>query len=133
MSALLAALPMQLILGAVRGAVAEVIKAPGLNNAPAAEANTIASQVVEQVVQSKAIKEVVAQATNATNSEPWYQSRVTWGAIVTVGTSVAGVLGAAISPEDAQAIVTICVTVGSAVGGLITLYGRWVARKPIGA
>lgn len=78
-----------------------------------------------------AVKEAAAVIVNQTNNEPWYQSRVTWGAIAAIlsglGTA-AGLLAAGDwSPELWLA------ALGSVGGGIGSLYGRWAAKKPLGA
>lgn len=69
---------------------------------------------------------------HATNNEPWYQSRVTWGAIVSIGTGLLGAVGVATDWIDPDQAIALGLGLGSVVGGIITLYGRWKARKPIG-
>ncbi len=67
-----------------------------------------------------------------TNTEPWYQSRVTLGAILAAAAGVVGAFGYAF-PEDVQGkIVDLIVALGPVIGGAIALYGRWVAKKPLG-
>lgn len=68
---------------------------------------------------------------SATNNEPWYQSRVTWGALASILLPLLGVLGVTSDVLDADTFVAIGMAAGSAVGGFITLYGRWRARKPL--
>ena len=71
---------------------------------------------------------------HATNAEPWYQSRVTWGVIVaglsTIAKPLVGELP--ISAEQTVDIVNALATAGQAFGFGLTLYGRWRARRPIG-
>lgn len=69
---------------------------------------------------------------NKTNSEPWYQSRVTWGALVSIGTGLATLFGYSIAPQDAELILVIGMASGTFMGGAITLWGRWAAKKPLG-
>lgn len=76
--------------------------------------------------------EVLPGVLNATNNEHWYQSRVTWGAIVSIGTGVLGAVGVATDWIDADQAVSVGLAIGTVIGGLVTLYGRWKARKPIG-
>ena len=64
---------------------------------------------------------------HATNTEPWYQSRVMWGAILAAAAPVAVALGLDISWIDSETLAAL----GAAVGAGITLYGRWKARKPL--
>lgn len=77
-------------------------------------------------------KEVAAVVVNQTNNEPWYQSRVTWGAILAALAGILGMFGYAL-PDDLQGkIVEGIVKAGPLIAAALTLYGRWVAKKPIG-
>lgn len=69
---------------------------------------------------------------NQSNQEPWYQSRVTWGALLSIATGIAALFGIVISPEDIELFIGIAMAAGTVIGGAITLYGRWKAKKPIG-
>lgn len=86
--------------------------------------------------QSGAIKPIVDAVTpivaNATNNEPWFQSRVTIGAIVSIAVPALGALGVSADVVDADQLTALLVALGSLIGGAITLYGRWKARKPLG-
>jgi len=87
--------------------------------------------------EAPAIREEVAKAVaptieHLTNNEPWYRSNVTWGAIfailggiATIGTHL--VLGTPLSLEAYGPPAT------AIWGGTQTLFGRWFARKPLGA
>lgn len=88
-----------------------------------AEAGPVAKAITEQVLPG---------LQHATNTEPWYQSRVTWGAIVSIGTGLLGAIGVATDWLDAETAVALGMGLGSVIGGAVTLYGRWKARKPIG-
>lgn len=76
---------------------------------------------------------------HATNQEPWYQSRVTIGAIVAVAGGIAGMAGYTLDAED-QAYwvdsisqgIQLGTSVAALVGGALAWYGRWRAKKPIG-
>lgn len=65
---------------------------------------------------------------HATNNEPWYQSRVTWGAILAAAAPIAVALGFDISWINSETLAAL----GAGVGAAITIYGRWRARKPLG-
>ncbi|MBT9370259.1 hypothetical protein [Rhizobium sp. CSW-27] len=69
---------------------------------------------------------------HSANTEPWYQSRVTIGAIVSIMIPLLGALGISSDVIDADQLTAILVAAGSLVGGLLTLYGRWSAKRPIG-
>lgn len=62
----------------------------------------------------------------------WYESKGVIGGMVAVGSVVAGVLGYNLSPEDQDAIVLSLSAIGSAVGGLVAIYGRLRANRAIG-
>lgn len=91
----------------------------------------VASADIGKEIAARVAADPVVQ--HVTNSEPWYRSRVTWGAIISIATPVLGMAGVALAPEDREAIITAALLLGPAVGGLVSLYGRWVSRKPIGA
>jgi hypothetical protein len=78
-----------------------------------------------------AIKSVGPEIISATNSEPFYQSRVTIGAIMTlIGGSYALVLdfmdGVPPGVDDLTGQLT------AIIGAGVVLYGRWAAKRPIG-
>jgi hypothetical protein len=64
---------------------------------------------------------------------------VTWGAQLTGIAAAGGIFGWAFPPEMQGKIVELAVNlsplIASLIGGLFTLYGRWIARtsKPLGA
>lgn len=73
------------------------------------------------------------------NAEPWYRSRVTWGAIIAGVGGLAGIAGYTLDAEDQRVLVDSAVaTVGvisaaaSVVGSLVAWWGRWRAKRPIG-
>jgi uncharacterized protein YcfJ len=76
---------------------------------------------------------IAPQIINATNQEPWYQSNVTWGSIVAIASPIVGqIVGHQFTAEE-QAMVTATITAaGAAIGGAWALWGRWVAKKPLG-
>lgn len=86
----------------------------------------------KMVVADVIVHNAAATISNQVNDEPWYKSRVTWGAIVTVTTGLLGALGVATDWMDTQELTQFGLTIGTVVGGAITLYGRWKAKKPIG-
>lgn len=83
-------------------------------------------------VTSKVLTEVAPIVAHATNSEPWYKSRVTLGAILAAAAGVLGVFGYAFPSEVQGKIIDLVISLGPVIGGALTLYGRWVAKKPIG-
>lgn len=107
---------------------------------------TVAEKVLDRLISSPqttvthaeapAVKQEVAKAVapvieHLTNNEPWYQSRVSWGALFAILGGVATIGTALANGESNMDVYT---TAGmSILGGATTLYGRWAARKPIGA
>lgn len=87
--------------------------------------------------QNGAIKPIVDAVApivaHTTNNEPWYQSRVTIGAIVSIAIPALGALGISSDVVDADQLTAILVAAGSLAGGALTLYGRWKAKKPLGS
>ncbi|MCB8819962.1 hypothetical protein LJD17_05350 [Microvirga rosea] len=80
------------------------------------------------------IEEVGPIVAHLTNNEPWYQSRVTWGAIIAAASPIlAPIIGRALSPEEQALWTSVLTMVGTGIGAALTLYGRWKARRPIGA
>ncbi|GAB4072805.1 hypothetical protein KHC28_00820 [Ancylobacter sonchi] len=81
-------------------------------------------------------KEVARAATdtiiNQTNNEPWYLSRVTLGALLAL---VGGIysLGLDFADGAPPSVDSLTSQLTAIVGAGTVLYGRWVARKPLGA
>lgn len=93
-----------------------------------------------QDIKPAIIKEMADVITNQTNQEPWYQSRVTIGAIVAVVAGVAGVAGYSFDAEDQRVWidsisqgVQLASAAAALVGGTYAWYGRWRAKKALGA
>jgi hypothetical protein len=110
----------------VAGAVVAALTAAASNPANSLEKRDV-SHTAEKVIAN-----VVPMVEHVTNQEPWYQSRVTWGAIVSTAIPILGAFGVAtdwIEPDEA---VAFGVALGSLIGGVITIYGRWRAKKPLG-
>jgi uncharacterized membrane protein len=58
-------------------------------------------------------------------------SKTFWGAIIAIVASLAGFAGYTFGANDQQAVVEIITTVGTAIGGLLAIFGRIKATKPI--
>lgn len=96
---------------------------------PATAAKPADKPIIAQEVVA-AIEPIIA---HAANNEPWYQSRVTWGAIIAAASPIVGqIVGHQFSVEEQQLAAGVATAIGAAVGGIITLYGRWMAKKPLG-
>lgn len=71
--------------------------------------------------------------THAVNGEPWYRSRVTWGALVAALAPFVGlIVGHQLSPDERSIMIDLGTAAGTLAGAGLALYGRWVARVPIG-
>lgn len=70
---------------------------------------------------------------HAVNAEPWYRSRVTWGALVAGLAPLIGfVVGHELGPDERSMLVDLATAAGTMAGAALALYGRWAARVPIG-
>lgn len=84
-------------------------------------------------ISNDVINAVAPIVAHATNTEPWYQSRVTWGAVASIALPLLGLAGVGSDVIDADTIVTLGLALGTVAGGVLTLYGRWKAKKPLGS
>lgn len=58
---------------------------------------------------------------------------MTWGAIAAIVVPVLGALGVGADIVTADELTVWGMAAGSTVGGVVTLWGRWKARRPIGS
>lgn len=65
------------------------------------------------------------------NSKSWYASSGMWGGIVATLGGIAGVAGYTLSPELITDLTAVCVSVASALGGVVAIVGRLRAVKRI--
>lgn len=79
-----------------------------------------------------AISQLVPEIVNATNKEPFYQSRVFWGSALSVLAGVLALFGVAFPAEMQTQVIGIIMAALPLLGGLYALYGRFKAKKPIG-
>ncbi|GAB4068356.1 hypothetical protein KHC28_15610 [Ancylobacter sonchi] len=115
---------------AVRDAVRAALRMPG-NGTAGTEAERIAGQVLSELSRQPAVRDALARLDHRTNAEPWYQSRVTLGALVAL---VGGLYALALdiadgSPPSVEALTSQLTAI---LGAVTVLYGRWRARKPLG-
>jgi hypothetical protein len=132
-----------IIAGAVNGAIEQVIPpvardvvktiktaqdaspmAPPIAPPVTLDADAIAAQVIEKVLSQPEVAKLSTPVA-------WYQSHAIWGALVAGLAPLLGLLGYALSPEDAQTLVTGLVAVSSGVGMVISIYGRITTTRPI--
>lgn len=78
------------------------------------------------------LDQVVPIVVNATNAEPWYQSKVTIGAVLTLVTAgyALGLDFADGTPPDVN---SFSAQMGTIAGALVVLWGRWLPGKPLGS
>lgn len=70
---------------------------------------------------------------HAVNGEPWYRSRVTWGALVAGLAPLIGlVVGHELGPDERRMLVDLATAAGTMAGAALALYGRWAAKVPLG-
>jgi len=90
---------------------------------PEVDANmSAATKIIDAVVNG-----ILPTLLNATNNEPWYQSKVLWGQFVVIIGILLNMLGVTLSASMAVMIPTLGIPL---VGAAITIYGRLKAKKP---
>lgn len=77
------------------------------------------------------LEEVAPQIEHLTNSEPWWQSRVTLGAIIIIVTRLLAHFGYKIPEELHGAILDLLIAFGPYFGAGLALWGRYGARRPL--
>lgn len=112
----------QIIAHAITKAVAETVRRSDV----AAQPSSISPIVAAVLSETGPIIE------NKTNQEPWYQSRVTWGAIVSGVLPLLAVVGVSADVIKVDELAVILAAAGTVGGSLYTLYGRWRAKKALG-
>lgn len=123
--------------------ITSVIKASEISDKTlqglAADPNVNLSQAGASAIREAVVNETAEVIMNQTNQEPWYLSRVTWGAILAAVAGLAGIFGYSFSAEDQQywmdnidQMVQLASSVVALVGGTLAWYGRWRAKKAIG-
>ncbi|WP_271025006.1 hypothetical protein [Rhizobium sp. RCAM05973] len=77
-----------------------------------------------------ALTPVIDAIVHSTNNEPWYTSRVTWGSIITVVGLITSAAGLNLGASTQEILISLGVTLS---GPIVTLWGRYRAKKPIGS
>jgi hypothetical protein len=65
------------------------------------------------------------------DKKAWYQSKTVIGGILAVLATIAGAFGFTVVEADQVALVDNLAAVGTAVGGLLAIYGRITAKTKI--
>ena len=91
-------------------------------------------------ISQEVAKRITPLVLHATSNEPWYQSRVTLGAIAAVIAGVASFAGYSFDAEDQKfwvdnvsQFIQLATGVVALGGGVLAWYGRWRAKKPLGS
>lgn len=122
------------IFDVISRSIKQVGNDPSVPQLSSSDATIVQQEVIATAARDPQLKELSKVVENATNSEPWYQSRVTWGAIIAFASPLlAQIIGRAIDPAEQAMWISILTAGGAMVGGLISWYGRWVAKKPLGS
>jgi hypothetical protein len=121
-------MPNPTVKSAIAGAVLSAVTAVAADSTTQLQPSD--ARAVSQQIKAEIAADPVVQ--HVTNTEPWYQSRVTIGAIVSIAVPLLGLIGISTDVIDADMLTRILTAGGVVIGGALTLYGRWVARKPIG-
>ncbi|WP_421594545.1 hypothetical protein [Shinella sp. M27] len=64
-------------------------------------------------------------------TKPWYTSRTVWGALIAIAASLANAAGIEITAGDEGELADLLVSAAGVIGGLIAVYGRISARRPV--
>jgi len=65
------------------------------------------------------------------DNKAWYTSKAVWGGLVAIGAAVAGGFGVVIDTDTQGQMADLIVVGVGAIGGLLAIYGRIKAEKPI--
>lgn len=91
--------------------------------------NSVAPQVADKIAAE--LEPIMA---NASNQEPWYQSRIFWTQIIAIFSGIVGLIwGKAISPQDQDTILLVVLGINSVITPAGALYARFKSGlKPLG-
>ena len=120
------------VVDVIASAVQKVARDPAQPIEPH-QAPVVAREVASAAIEDPRLKQLDAQVQHATNNEPAWRSRVTIGAVVAGVAGVLGAFGIVVAPEDQELIAAALTALGTGIGVATTLYGRWKAKKPLGA
>ncbi len=119
------------IKAAVTAAVTKVAESP--TNSLKQPEVAAAAKTVTAAITPAVEKEAGAIITNQTNQEPWYQSRIILGLIVSFISQGAKYAGHELAADDQAQLITLISDGVTLLAGLYALYGRLKSNlKPIG-
>jgi hypothetical protein len=68
----------------------------------------------------------------ADDGKPWYASKTIWGALITAGSLIGGIVfHKTLPPGDQQQLVDIITGMISSASTILTIWGRFTASQPI--
>lgn len=86
--------------------------------------------VIKRNVAVEVERQLAPRIAHETNNEPWFRSRVTWGALASTLAGISTLIMVfTTSPLDFEQLYIALMAIG---GGLTTIWGRWAAKTPIG-
>lgn len=65
------------------------------------------------------------------STKTWYQSKSVWGSIITLASMAAAVAGSPVAASEQQALIELTTAGAAALGAIISLVGRLMARHQI--
>lgn len=65
-------------------------------------------------------------------AKPWFRSRTIWASLVTVAAALAALSGIAVGEADQALLTETILQAVTAIGGIVALVGRLVAKSRIG-
>lgn len=65
------------------------------------------------------------------DTKTWYQSKTVWGGLIAIFASLMQVRGYQVPFHEQLGLTDALASAGSAVGGLLAIYGRLKASQPI--
>jgi hypothetical protein len=65
-------------------------------------------------------------------TKPWYLSKTVWASLVTIGLSVAGMVGLPTGSIDQGSLADTLLQLVTALSGAFAIFGRFAASKKLG-
>lgn len=66
-------------------------------------------------------------------TKPWWASKTIWGGLIAVASAIAGLFGFDFGADLQQQTLDLLTQAFALIGGLLAIWGRVVAKTPIGA
>lgn len=78
------------------------------------------------------LDKILPMIRHSTSTEPWYQSRVFWSAVLSVIAGILGIFGVAFPAEVQATYINVVMALVPLVAAGFALWGRY-AKKPLGS